>query len=81
MKKYLLVTGNLVDVFGRDNIKRRNIPFDMKKCNQLIDINTHLLLVTDEEKAKEYGEVLTEEEAVIKYAELQEGNEKVRELI
>lgn len=79
--KYLLLQGNLVDIFTREDIKNKNIPVDLRKANQLLDINTHLILVTDEEKAKEYGEVLTREEAVLKYAELQEGKEKVRELI
>ena len=82
--KYLLVKGNLVDVFGRENVATgtgENVGIDLRKANQLLEINTHLILVIDEEKASKYGEVLTEEEAKLKYAELQAGNEKVRELI
>ena len=82
--KYVLVKGNLVDVFGKKNVATGtgcSVGIDLRKANQLLDINTHLILVTDEEKATHYGELLTFEEAVVKYAELQDGKEKVRELI
>lgn len=82
--KYLLVKGNLVDVFGRENVSKGTgeiVGIDLRKANQLIDINTHLILVVDEEKAKIYGEVLSKEQAVVRYAELQKGNGKIRELI
>lgn len=98
--KYLLVVGDLTEVFGeeyntenardpkekkrisgRKKIKERNIPVSLVGANQLLDINTHLLRIIDEKEAVKYGDVLTEEEAILKYAELQEGKETPRELV